>query len=59
MLNALKNYLKKRITQPTTILGLISATALLSTSGLVYSPELVSMLLASAGLVQIDEQSGN
>lgn len=49
-------YIRKRLSQPTTWLGLAAAGAALFASGGSFTPEVVSSLLAALGLVHVDEQ---
>lgn len=48
-------YIRKRLKQPSTWLGIAAAAIALSASGGTISPDVIVSLLAAAGLVQIDE----
>lgn len=48
-------YIRKRMKQPSTWMGLAAAAIALSSSGGYFSADVVASLLAALGLVQIDE----
>lgn len=49
-------YIRKRLRQPSTWLGIAAAASALLASGGSFSPDVIASLLAAAGLVQIDER---
>jgi len=48
-------YIRKRIKQPTTWLGIAAAAFAMVSSGGAITPEVTASLLAALGLVQVDE----
>lgn len=48
-------YIRKRLSQPTTWLGIASAGAALVASGGAFTPVVASALLSAFGLVHVDE----
>jgi len=50
-------YLRKRILQPSTWLGVASAGLALASSGGAFTPAVISALLAALGLVHIDDST--
>lgn len=50
------NYIRTRLKQPTTWIGVAAAAAAMQATGGQITPEIVSSLLAALGLVHINER---
>lgn len=49
------DYLKTRLTQPSTWLGIASSVVTIAMSGWILTPDSLGALLAAIGLIHIDE----
>lgn len=51
-------YIRKRLKQPSTWMGVVAAAFALAASGGQITPEVTASLLSAIGLIQIDESKG-